>query len=1629
MKKIILLLTVLFTFSNANASHLLGGEITWQCIKSGPNQGEYIFTMKLYRDCDGITLSQFPQDLDMWGAGAPVTSISLDFDTVIDISPICNVVNSGYPALDCYGPNPAGAVEEYVYISQPIALPGLPPAAGWHFTWASCCRPSSVVNLTSPTSAGYTLRASMYPYIDPSSGLQVPVGPCFDSSPIFNESPNTIICTGYPFAYSHNASDPELDSITYQWAEPLDDFFGAYTPLATPPLPAPLPFVAPYTFNSPIPSIVAGGVQLDPVTGEISYHSTTSGTFATTISVKAYKCGQLVSEIFRDIPAVLINCGSLASGGQNNPPVVTAPVGSQTWVPTIGTSGLPSYSTVINAGELVTFDIIGNDSDLYAGGIPQDLTMVISGGQMTPCNNPPCATFTDVNGNDTITGPAVVNGTFSWQTDCAQILSDAGCGNTTNIFTFLVKVYDDFCPANAIRIATLKITVLPALTQPAPLFQCVTESSSGSVSINWDHHSFAGPSTVYYIYGSNNISGPYTLLTTANYPTDATSLSAANLPPGTKYYYMTLESLCANTSASSDTIMPIQLDINSTNVNCWDDTDGRIAINMISTVITPFTYYLDNIPNPNAYPLDSVWENLPAGTYDITISDNANCIIEEEISITAPGFVLQALVSGDMSVCYGDNLGFAVGFGSGGTPGYSYEWFDDTYTSFSLNDTAFGLSSGSYYLEVMDANGCDTFTSVQVIAPQTALSGNPQIFGVVCKGDSTGMLIGDAQGSWAPYQYYWMSSTGDTIQDSGVRLDRDTLSGLSVGSYDLHVYDAKGCFVSYSLSVGEPATKLSIDSMVVIESIACYGDSVGKARLYASGGMPNYGYTWSDGQTTIIADELTSGYHSVVLSDDWGCEVVDSIYVPENPEIESQISTVQNASCYGYTDGEAWIASAGGVPSYTYFWSNGHTGFSMPDTASGLLQGSYYVTTRDILGCEVVDSIAITEPDPLSMEASELDWIDCYGADNGLAGAAAIGGTLSYTFVWDNGQWTGDTINTLTPGLHTVVVTDAKGCTASDTVFTHEPTELVIAIDDNQTVLAYCIGVNTASLTGVASGGTPGYTYEWNDNVPNPQTTATATALLAGVYTITVTDTKGCMASDTRDIDTLTNTMDAQTTSLIQYVGGNDVSCFGEDDGEAMVTAWGAHAPYTYQWYGPNGFNSNNDSISSLEAGIYSVTVRDTNNCMVNRSINLVEPAYIYFTTLGSTDESCLGACNGEIAIDITGGVGPYVGVATENTTGNMITSLMNNDSIVPGICSGDYTITITDANDCPSSVVNGGVDQQVIGTSIFTTATIDPTAITHVLCNGTATGSLQVLNPNTTNPNYNYSWQNTNNVIISNTTQATNLMAGTYVLYAHYSDANNLGQNYVGCTTTDTVSITELSALQAAAVITDVDCYGNNTGSVVVSQIIGGTNPYNLQWNPGGTNINLTAGTYTLTITDFNNCQEVDTFEVTQPQALTANITQNGYVLTATTPAGGTAPFSYSWREQLNSTTQIGSGATYTVSNYGIYYAIVTDDNGCTTESNSFAYIETGIDQVSSEIALSIYPNPFREETTVDFGREVEGAIISVVDVFGKQLEQYKLTNTNKHSLKRNNKAAGIYFVEIEVEGAEKYIKKLIIE
>jgi len=580
MKKTLLLL-LLFTlsFTQTKASHLMGGEITWECIKPGvATSGMYIFTMKVYRDCNGVNLSTNPMTLT---TNHPIiSSIQLDWISNTDISPACDPTNSGNPQMDCLNPQ-QGSVEEWIYQSQPVNLPGIPPATGWHFWWGSCCRNAAIVNIINPDSYGFTLRAIMYPYTIPPSATPENTSPCFDSSPQFNEQPKTIICTGYPFSYSHNASDPELDEIVYSWGDPIDQ---GYAPGA----PSIIPFLAPYTINSQIP----GNPTLNPTTGEISYNSVTSGNFVTCIKVSAYKCGQLVSEIFREIQVILIACPNMAGGGPNNKPVVNPPF-----------NGGTQYNTTVYAGDFVAFNITGTDNDIYANGSPQDLTLEVSGGQFasdyittTSCLNPPCATFNNGAGIvPPFSAPTTVSGVFEWQTNCSHIASNVGCNTFSNLYTFLIKVYDDFCPAPAITIATISIEVLAAPTDQPPDIRCVSVDASGDVTLSWEHLATATPSTIYHIFSSANQNGPFTFLADVNYPIQTYMHSGAGADAASVYYYITSESDCAGISDPSDTLKTIKLDV----IPIASSTIGDLLWNQIhnpalTTSAATYTVYAKN---------------------------------------------------------------------------------------------------------------------------------------------------------------------------------------------------------------------------------------------------------------------------------------------------------------------------------------------------------------------------------------------------------------------------------------------------------------------------------------------------------------------------------------------------------------------------------------------------------------------------------------------------------------------------------------------------------------------------------------------------------------------------------------------------------------------------------------------------------------------------------------------------------------------------------------------------------------------------------------------------------------------------------------------------------------------------
>ena len=714
MKKFFISALLLLFSLNSFSSHLMGGEITWECLKSGPDVGKYIFTMKVYRDCSGITVSTFTQVIEVWNHPT-ITSIDVDFILQQDVSPLCDPIASGNLQLSCSNGD-AGSVEEYIFQSQPVSLTGVPPNTGWQFTWDNCCRNAAISNILTPSSAGFTLRASMYPFIDPSTGIPTPADPCFDSSPEFKEQPKTILCTGFPFSYSHNAFDEELDDLIYSWGEPLDDFLSTYNPPIDPPV---LTFNAPYTTSSPLP----GNPTLDQSTGEVSYNANISGNFVTCIKVQSWKCNQLVAEIYREVQVVLISCPNMPGNVlPNNPPSVSAPFLDSL-------TSLPTFDTTVFAGSLVEFEINGIDNDLYNGNIPQELVMEVSGGQFADdfqttsnCLNPPCATFNNLAG---VPAPfsnfGTVSGIFRWQTSCNHIAANIGCGQTSNVFTFLVKVYDDFCPANGVKFATIKVTVLPLPTDISPDIRCVSVKENGNVEISWQHVPTAATSTVYSLYHSNNKNGPFSFVDSIYFPDSSYIHSSVDANQNSQFYYLTSLSSCADESDPSDTLETILLDVVSMNAETEADMNWNyIHIPNLTTSSSEFDIYaLDG---------NMTWQNVgssvnnnfifPAQTCNslqqlyVSLKDDNGCVSNSSIN----GAILKDTISpnkpviNDVSV---DSNGKSViSWTSSSTDVEVYAiYLLDEDGAWVTIDSVFGFNNNSYvYLASNADNKFETFS-------------------------------------------------------------------------------------------------------------------------------------------------------------------------------------------------------------------------------------------------------------------------------------------------------------------------------------------------------------------------------------------------------------------------------------------------------------------------------------------------------------------------------------------------------------------------------------------------------------------------------------------------------------------------------------------------------------------------------------------------------------------------------------------------------------------------------------------------------------------------------------------------------------------------------------------------------
>lgn len=513
--------------------------------------------------------------------------------------------------------------------------------------------------------------------------------------------------------------------------------------------------------------------------------------------------------------------------------------------------------------------------------------------------------------------------------------------------------------------------------------------------------------------------------------------------------------------------------------------------------------------------------------------------------------------------------------------------------------------------------------------------------------------------------------------DGGAYSTANSFTGLGAGTYPIKVMDAKGCEDSTTVTIVEPAAMGTAFS----SSTANCGVG-GSATVTVSGGTTPYTYLWDDplAQTTATANGLVAGYYTVNVIDSNGCTGMVADSVAGTPPITLDIAKMDPSGC-GLLDGYAVVSVLTGTAPYNYAWDD--LGSQSTDTASGLSAGIYNVTVTDIKFCVGYATVILSDSGAPIVTIIDSIQVSCMGGSDGSATTFTFGGTGTLTYTWNTSPAQDSSSATgLSAGTYTVTVTDANNCSGFTSTTITEPSTAV-SIDNITSTNVSCNGGSDGTVTIITSGGMGPHAYSWS----NSQTTQNISGLVAGDYTVVVTDTNGCTATATSD--TLTEPSALFTTAV-----GTNVTCSGEGDGTVDLTVSGGVEPYGFAW-SPGGETT--EDLSGQGPGAYSVVVTDANGCTANAVKSLTEPNAIVVSTSSVTDVSTNGGSDGAIVIATpTGGTGAYTysWIGTGGFT--------STDANISGLIAGNYTIAVTDENGCggPASSVVVTINEPPVSVS-----------------------------------------------------------------------------------------------------------------------------------------------------------------------------------------------------------------------------------------------------------------------------------------------------------------------------------------
>lgn len=884
---------------------------------------------------------------------------------------------------------------------------------------------------------------------------------------------------------------------------------------------------------------------------------------------------------------------------------------------------------------------------------------------------------------------------------------------------------------------------------------------------------------------------------------------------------------------------------------------------------------------------------LMSGTYTVTVSDSL-CTATSTTNIVVNPQPTNYTTGVDI-LCYGGNTGSAS---ANATPAGSvgYNWSNGATTQ-----TINSLTAGTYYLTVTATGGCFVRDSVIITQPSTPfIIDSGQVTNIGCGGGNNGSIAAFASGGVSPYDFDW------TLLSTSQTFTGQTISGIPAGNYLLVAADFNGCLDSANYQVSAP-NSLSILSSTQ-QNVTCYAGADGSASIVVNGGSQPITYTWTNtASSSGSATNLAAGSYSVVVTDSAGCTATASYVITEPTQVTVSLVNQTNPTCNNTADGAITVQGAGGttnpVGNFTYSWNNGQTGSAV----SALVAGVYTVTVQDSSLCSVTASYTIQAPNAVRIDSVQSVNVDCFGANNGLLSAFASGGTGAITYTWlrlsDNQILNGQNITGLSPGSYLLTVSDLNNCSDSATYQIFEPTQLA---SQQSQVDVLCNGNSTGSATIFVQGGTTPYNFTWSNSAPN---SSTASSLYAGNYTVTVTDTNGC-------IITANFTITEPPLLTLALVNSTNLTCFNSADGSLEVVATGGNttisSPYNYLWNN----NQTGAIINGLSAGTYTVTVTDANACQATNSFTITQPSQL---VLNPTSENvkCFMGSDGSIDANPSGGTTPY-------------TYTWNNQQstqVISGLSAGVYRCTVTDFAGC-TAIAAVNIDQP---TDLQFTAV--PVSIS---CPGDADGTITVT-ANGATPPYTFTIVSSTGNSESNFTGLFNALAtGDYTVSV--TDYNN-------CVKSTQINVPTPEPDAFSYLVDSTSCYGpnyNDGGAFVIATTIQ-NGPYQFSVDGGayqysGDFYNLSAGSHIISARNFNGCLTDIPVIIPEPLPIIVDVVPDTLILplgnsgTVNTVYLNASNVSYNWNPSIGLSCEDCPNPTITVYQPTNYTVVVSTINGTAT-------------------------------------------------------------------------------------------------